>query len=303
MKSFCAFDESSKASKAVIAYLKEVKLMAENNDILKRLIASHNIILHGAPGTGKTYRAKAIAKMMNQNGNTDYLSKYYSLVQFHPSYDYTDFIEGIRPDSKSSAGFAYKKGSFKKICEKAINDDKHNYTLIIDEINRGDISRIFGEAFYSIDDGYRSEKDKIVTQYQALIDESDIFHSGFYVPDNLYIIGTMNDIDKGVESMDFAIRRRFLWIEISAEDSKDIIYSLDVDDEKKDKASKAMDNINAVIEKDFGSQYEIGGAYFKTIGKESLKEIWEYRIKPLIGEYCRGTEHDLESYNTAFFKD
>ena len=299
MKSFCSVGYSG-GSKTIEKILQEIKNMSACTIICDRLKASHNIILHGAPGTGKTYRARKTGRMMN-NLPDDADDIYTDMIQFHPSFDYADFIEGLKPSSVSDncIGFRYVPGILKRVCAKAIKDPDHSYTLIIDEINRGDISRIFGEAFYSIDEGYRDSKERIETQYQALSDEDDIFHDGFYVPSNLYIIGTMNDIDKGVEAMDFAIRRRFMWIEISADESKDIINSLPVDNIEKEKAIDAMDKLNNLIETALGKQYCIGGAYFLKIGHESLEEIWDYRIGPLVEEYCRGTEHMPSEFRNA----
>ncbi len=147
--------------------------------------------------------------------------------------DYTDFVEGLRPNINAN-GFERRDGIFKAFCSKAANDYESNkdnkYVIIIDEINRGEISKVFGELFFSIDPGYRGTKGKVDTQYQNLIKADEKmpndsskdypFINGFYVPENVFIIGTMNDIDRSVESMDFAFRRRFAFKEIKAEDSK-----------------------------------------------------------------------------------
>ena len=133
------------------------------------------------------------------------------------------------------------------LVQKAIfNGYKNKYIFIIDEINRGEISKIFGELFFSIDPGYRGERGLVKTQYQNLItDESDPFYEGFYVPENVYLIGTMNDIDRSVESMDFAMRRRFAWIEVKADENTEML------DEKlsdmKDEIVSIMKRLNAAI--------------------------------------------------------
>lgn len=383
----------------------------ENSDKFDKYIqlleANKNIILTGAPGTGKTHLAKAIAKKMEAE---------YEFVQFHPSYDYTDFVEGLRPtppDKNGNIGFERKDGVFKEFCKKAIIrkwntidsndyknaikrfknelkinfikiksfrsetiihtyiDDKNiicvqnksgqkswstsdnrllnyliskicppndtylksignyildnylqsnititpnigNYIFIIDEINRGEISKIFGELFFSIDPGYRGEKGLVKTQYQNLItDESDPFYEGFYVPKNVYIIGTMNDIDRSVESMDFAMRRRFAWIEVKADENTEML------DEKlsdmKDEIVSIMKRLNAAIwDEDnntgiegLSAAYHIGGSYFSKLSlylnkehtnkQEAYEILWNNHLKGILFEYLRGTINAIQN--------
>lgn len=246
--------------------------------------------------------------MMNNND--------YGFVQFHPSYDYTDFVEGLRPikDSSGNIGFERKDGVFKEFCKEALKNRSSKFVFIIDEINRGEISKIFGELFFAIDRGYRGEKGRVKTQYNNLINndesnEDDEFEDGFFVPENVYIIGTMNDIDRSVESMDFAMRRRFAWKEVKAIDTQYILDTMFNDNkeiEEKDKqlfideAKKRMDNLNDAIEKidGFNSSYHIGASYFLKLknyyksssdNKETaFKSLWENHLKGLLFEYLRG---------------
>ncbi|MBO4541721.1 MAG: AAA family ATPase [Bacteroidales bacterium] len=179
------------------------------------------------------------------------------------------------------------------------NDDKTTkpFVFIIDEINRGEISKIFGELFFAIDPGYRGEKGKVKTQYQNLIDDDDEFYDGFYVPENVYIIGTMNDIDRSVESMDFAFRRRFAFKEIKADDRIVMLNDLP----QKDKAVRRMQNLNKSIEKIEGlsSSYHIGPAYFLKLKNcnEDFQQLWDNHLEGLLREYLRGMQDVDEKIN------
>ena len=395
---------------------------------------ARNLVLTGAPGTGKTFLAKEIVKAMG--AETDF-------VQFHPSYDYTDFVEGLRPLQKDGGemGFERKDGIFKEFCKKALKnwedsqktpneiieeeslEEKYNellqriedgelnkfqlrtgdkvmevveisdynniilktpgsessktytvslnrltklakvytslddldkipniardirdviggcnasaywavlreiykqreslrdersiarpkyigraayidspdlagnfvkekkYVFIIDEVNRGEISKIFGELFFSIDPGYRGVKGRVKTQYQNLISEDDVFYDGFFVPENVYILATMNDIDRSVESMDFAMRRRFTWKEITPDDTAEMLNTLDCDEE----AKATMNRLNAVIAKTegLGAAYMVGPSYFLKLDENGgdFNKLWKMNIEPLLKEYLRG---------------
>ena len=394
-------------------------------DLLKE---SKNLVLTGAPGTGKTFMTKAIAREMGCSKDE------MCFVQFHPSYDYTDFVEGLRPImmSEGQMGFERKDGIFKEFCKKAIknlidsaksienlskelswenklqqfiddsidNDTKfklsngseftideikgrniiaHNdsnpktplipinadeiielltndvplnivrdirtyfnrkfgtqpdsyafiitkairemkyktqvisankierkpFVFIIDEINRGEASKIFGELFYAIDPGYRGKKDiRVKTQYQNLVPETDVFAEGFYIPENVFILGTMNDIDRSIESMDFAMRRRFTWKEIKPEDTQSMLDKL----ECATKAKNVMVRLNNEISKieGLGPAYQVGPSYFLKLGDNggNFEKLWNMNIEPLLRGYIRGfrkSEEIMEKLRNAYF--
>lgn len=279
-----------------------VESNAYMNQYSNQLIESKNIILRGAPGTGKSYLAKEIATDIISNGYfdnytllTDEQKKQIEFVQFHQSYDYSDFVEGLRPkvNNDGSIGFELRDGIFKKFVARAkknyINaiskqEELKKYIFIIDEINRGEISKIFGELFFSIDPGYRGVAGEVSTQYSNLHKNPD---EKFFIPDNVYIIGTMNDIDRSVDSFDFAMRRRFRFIEIKADERLEM---LDVLGEKKEEAIRRMTALNNEIAKveDLNENYHIGGAYFLKLKTLNFDKLWSDYLKPLLQDYVRG---------------
>lgn len=183
------------------------------------------------------------------------------------------------------------------------------YVFIIDEINRCELSKIFGELFYAIDPGYRGEKGKVKTQYQNLIDNDDVFVDGFFVPENVYILATMNDIDRSVESMDFALRRRFAWKEIKPEDRMEML-SEKLDHDTCVKAIRVMNALNKDISKTrgLGSAYQIGPAYFLKLDKElyngDFTALWDMHIEILLKEYLRGysnADAKVEELKNVYF--
>lgn len=414
------------------------------NEYSRMLIESKNIIFRGAPGTGKSYLAKQIATDIISEG---YFDKYESLndeqkkqvefVQFHPSYDYSDFVEGLRPkiNDDGSMGFELKDGIFKnfvsrarrnyensqktkeiveketsvqesmknffdnielgvdefktltgnsfyvssiddnfihitipgndvvnklvlsvgeikKMLEsgltfnrvkditnffnkqfasqaysyefvilKAIQSNKirtrpssveteplKKYIFIIDEINRGEISKIFGELFYSIDPGYRGKSGEIATQYSNL----QLGNEKFYIPENLYIIGTMNDIDRSVDSFDFAMRRRFRFIEIKADATSGMLDGLKsnrLDDAANEllpeEAINRMTALNeAILEvEDLNENYQIGASYFLKLKNLTFDELWTDCLRPLLQEYVQGLydeEGKMKKFATAY---
>ena len=418
------------------------------SDTITLLQDNKNLILTGAPGTGKTHLAMELAYELGAD------EKSIRKVQFHPSYDYTDFVEGIRPQEDNS--FKRVDGEFKEFCKRAmlaqttddnmlagLNDNpkvwkvslkgtgdnevrqdclengyirigwpaykdidfteynpnvtegkkvlkafqsamqigdivvscytekvtdaigiitgdyeydekggdypryrtvrwlaknirenimdvnggkrftlstvylsnikpaaaleiaqKHSdhtqskinkpFVFIIDEINRGELSKIFGELFGAIEKGYRGEKGRVRTQYQNMIAEGDPFKEGFYVPENVYIIGTMNDIDRSVESMDFAMRRRFAWKEVTAAESYDaIIANNNAFNGNKAEVEAHMARLNAKIKESLGQAYQIGAAYFLELKNDDFEALWKNHLEGLIFEYFRG-ERDAE---------
>ena len=402
--------------------VREQRPQEYRNPYSQTLIDSKNIIFRGAPGTGKSYLAKEIAADIISNGYfddytmlTDEQKKQVEFVQFHPSYDYSDFVEGLRPqiNPDGTMGFSLQDGVFKRFIARArknyensqksqeeiakelsaqealdnffdsiefgvdtfktINgneftitkvDDNHiylsipnnaivnsltlnidelrkmlesgkkfnkrkdvvdffggkfgtqqhsydfvlyneivaktnkasstnakpeelkPYIFIIDEINRGEISKIFGELFFAIDPGYRGKAGEVSTQYANLHSNPD---EKFYIPENVYIIGTMNDIDRSVDSFDFAMRRRFRFVEIKADSRLEMLDSLN-NEELKAEAIERMRRLNEAIvkEDELNENYQIGASYFMKLNTLTFDQLWTDYLQPLLQEYIQG---------------
>lgn len=298
---------------------------------LEKLIKNgvHQVVLTGAPGTGKTFYSKQFAENFPEAGEIN--EKKYTFVQFHSSYDYTDFVEGLRPVQIEDGQTQFVKldGTFKHFCRKVAKANKQfpsnhekKYFFIIDEINRADLSRVFGELMYGLEENYRENSSQ--TQYsnlptyeikdkRAVPIDYDVFEDGFFIPKNVCIIATMNDIDRSVETFDFALRRRFQWIEVKANDvMKDALEEMQKNNDihKDIKVSDFLGSVkalNALISGEEGKRmglseaYHIGPAYLKSKETDTLDAkgaIWEYRIEPILKEYCRGY-HDTQQFLTA----
>ncbi len=321
--------EPSKSGKTFVVIARIYQIYKEMNSLKKEidlLKSNKNLVLTGAPGTGKTYLAKKIAENMT-GSKLDETNEQFSFVQFHPSYDYTDFVEGLRPKKEKDSkelGFELKNGIFKEFCKKAKSKPEQDFVFIIDEINRAEISKVFGELFFAIDPSYRGEKGKVKTQYANMQTRETYFTNldddFFYVPENVYIIATMNDIDRSVESFDFAMRRRFAWKEISAEERSRMLSEefkkYPGNTIKAEEAIDRMIKLNNVIFNNkentgidgLNSSYHIGPAYFLNILKyqkedDKWEKLWEYHLEVLLREYLRGMPNavdDLSKLKNAY---
>lgn len=263
---------------SVEIFLEEVYMDRERYDAIVGLLKTKkNIIMQGAPGVGKTYAAKRLAYSMMGVKDVSRVK----LIQFHQSYSYEDFIEGYRP---SGAGFELVKGAFYSFCKKAADDDEENaYFFIIDEINRGNLSKIFGELFMLI------ESDKRGNELQLLYSREL-----FSVPTNVHIIGMMNTADRSLAMLDYALRRRFAFVELSPAFDSDGFrkYCAGLDNPRFEALVREVESLNRAITEDesLGEGFCIGHSYFcnmkrETCTDEALASIVEYELIPMLKEY------------------
>ena len=272
-------------------FLQEVYITEKEYDKLEKLIKDKkNIILQGSAGVGKSYAAKRLAYSIIGEKDNERVK----MIQFHQSYSYEDFIMGYRPNEN---GFELKEGVFYKFCKEAeMDENKENkYFLIIDEINRGNISKIFGELFMLIENDKRGEEYALELVYKD--DEK------FFVPENLYIIGLMNTADRSLAMLDYALRRRFIFIDIepafNKPQFKNDLENKNIDKDLINKIIEKFIKLNETIKSDktLGKGYTIGHSYFcnrKNLNKEDYEDIINYEIAPTLREYWFDNEDKAE---------
>ena len=258
-------------------FLKDVYMSEDDYTTLVNLLTEkQNVILQGAPGVGKTFAARRLAYSIMGVQDAERVM----MVQFHQSYSYEDFIMGYRPTE--NGGFILKNGPFYNFCKKAESDTENDYFFIIDEINRGNLSKIFGELFMLVEKDKRSK-----VKLQLLYSDEK-----FSVPENIYIIGMMNTADRSLAMLDYALRRRFAFFDMKPgfETERFIEYRMSLNSPKFDKLISAIEMLNNAIASDdsLGEGFKIGHSYFcniKNIDNNRLSNIVEYELVPMLKEY------------------
>lgn len=269
-------------------FLNDVYMSKEQYEEIKSLIKEkQNIILEGSPGVGKTYMAKKLVYSLIGEKNDDQIE----MIEFHQNYSYEDFIEGYRPNEDGK--LELEKGIFSRFCVAAENNPDKDFYLIIDEINRGNLSKIFGELLMLI------EKDKRETSVTLAYSKVK-----FKVPKNLYLIGLMNTADRSIAILDYALRRRFSFVDImpAYENEKFKDYVASFNNEKLNRIIKTIKDLNKEISNDvsLGEEFMIGHSYFCNLTKENLDNkidlIVKYEIKPLLKEYWFDNKEKLDEW-------
>ena len=268
---------------------KELHFTADSlREINTLLNDKRQVIFQGPPGTGKTYVAQELANCLAKYENS------VTLVQFHPSYAYEDFVRGFRPTLKDGkAGFELQDGPLLQAAQEARKEPEAKHFLIIDEINRGNLAKVFGELYFLLE--YRDKE--ISLQYQRKDGEK------FSLPDNLYIIGTMNTADRSIALVDLALRRRFYFIEFHPD--KDPVKSV----LRKWLKQKKLDNMECVADvvdeanrllKD-DRHAAIGPSYFmkERLDKKMVERIWEHSVLPYIEERLFGDDNRIEEFELS----
>ncbi|HOC00915.1 MAG TPA: AAA family ATPase [Verrucomicrobiota bacterium] len=272
---------------------------AQFDEMLAALREKKNVVLQGAPGVGKTYVARRLAYALIESNDPQRIE----IIQFHQSYSYEDFIQGFRPTPKGH--FDLKYGIFHQFCRRAQRDEGQPYVFIIDEINRGNLSKIFGELMMLIEPDKRGKEHAIPLAYSQDADET------FYIPENLHLIGMMNTADRSLAMVDYALRRRFRFITLRPEFSSEAFRASLVDaGAKSELVKKIMARMNALNEviaadtKNLGPGYQIGHSYFCPRNGIKPDDDWyrrviESEIVPLIQEYWFDNEQKVKEQRSA----
>ena len=272
-------------------FLKEVFMSESRYDALVTVLKKKkNIILQGAPGVGKTFAAKRLAYSVMGVKDEERID----FIQFHQNYSYEDFIMGYKP---TGDGFELQKGIFYRFCQKAAKDPDKKYYFIIDEINRGNLSKIFGELLMLIEDSYRGVELTLAYNGQP-----------FSVPRNLHLIGLMNTADRSLAMIDYALRRRFSFFEMEPGFDTEGFqkYQSEIEDELFDDLILRIIDLNneITLDRSLGKGFCIGHSYFCGLdkpGEEDLRAIVEFDIVPMLSEYWFDDQDKLQRWENILF--